>query len=282
MSARRTARRPSSILARPAALLLAAVIAGGLLLADAVHSCGKADARNSVRLEGNILGVVTDPTLPEQIIHYKAFTVSFNPRLHIPNWVSWKITADKATGTEPRADNFRNDPDVKASAQTRDYTRSGYDRGHMAPAGDMKWDPVAMDESFFMTNIAPQRSDLNRGAWQKLEQKCRDRALRDSVVYIVSGPVLSTPDAIIDFIGQTPVAVPRLYFKVILSPYADPPRGIGFIMPNDYVRGGMQATAVTIDSVETLTGHDFFSALPDSLENILESQCNFTPWSQLR
>lgn len=233
-------------------------------------------------IEGNLTAVITEPTLKEDIISYKAITISFNSELHIPNWVSWQLTADHTDGPYSRTNNFLEDPSVKGSATPEDYTNSGYDRGHMAPAGDMKWDGEAMAESFFMTNMAPQAPDLNRGAWNKLEQKTRERAMRDSVVYIVCGPVLTGSDAIVERIGQTGVAVPHRFFKVILSPYSDPPRAIGFIMPNASVRGGMQATAMSVDEVEAITGHDFFSALPDSIENQLESTYNFNLWSRLK
>ena len=93
-------------------------------------------------------------------------------------------------------------------------------------------------------------------------------------------PVLT--DTLRDFIGDNRVAVPKRFFKVILSPYTTPVRGIGFIMPNDRVKGGMQATAVSIDEVERITGHDFFSALPDSIELAVEKECDFNSWSNRR
>ena len=89
-------------------------------------------------------------------------------------------------------------------------------------------------------------------------------------------------DPIREFIGDTRVAVPKRFFKVILSPNANPVRGIGFIMPNDKVPGGMQVAAVSIDEVERQTGHDFFSALPDDIENEVEQQCDFHYWSTIK
>ena len=153
-------------------------------------------------------------------------------------------------------------------------------RGHMAPAGDMKWSETAMQQSFYMTNICPQNNDLNSGAWMRLEEKCRTWALADSAIMIVAGPVLS--DELTETIGDTGVAVPRRFFKVILSPYANPPRGIAFIMDNGKVSGGMQAASETIDEVERITGHDFFSVLPDDVEAQVESECRFHYWSTLK
>lgn len=215
---------------------------------------------------------------PEEIIRYKGFTVSFNPKTHQPNWVGWELLASEADGKHPRNQNFMQDTDVEGCATPQDYRYSGFDRGHMAPAGDMKWDQQAMDESFLMTNICPQSGELNRGTWNKLEEKCRQRARRDSAVVIVCGPVFDKSGASM-LIGANGVAVPQGFFKVVLSPYTTPPRAIGFLMPNGPVPGGMQKCAVSVDSVESVTGFDFFAALPDNTENEIESQCDFHRWS---
>ena len=95
---------------------------------------------------------------------------------------------------------------------------------------------------------------------------------------IVAGPVLS--DRLTRTIGQSEIPVPERFFKVILAPEANPPMGIGFIMPNSYVEGGAQSTVVSIDQVEAVTGFDFFAALPDSIENIVESQNSIRIWNK--
>lgn len=223
--------------------------------------------------------VVTNPALPEEILEYSGMTVSFNAQTHQPNWVAWELLGSETRGLHARENQFDVDENVEGCAAPSDYTRSGFDRGHMAPAGDMKWSRTSMRESFLMTNICPQAGELNRGAWQKLEEKCRQHAQADSAVVVVCGPVFRPGEAV-ERIGDTGVAVPRQFFKVVLSPYTDPPVAIGFIMPNGRVPGGMQRCAVSVDSVEALTGHDFFSALPDDLERRVEAQCNFNRWSR--
>ena len=229
---------------------------------------------------GDLEKVNTPSSLPSQIVKYEGYTLSFNSKMHVPNWVVWDLTGTEVEGTHPRKDNFRGDDNVAGSAEKWDYSYSGYDRGHMAPAGDMKWSKEAMDESFYMTNMCPQAKTLNTGAWKSLEEKCRQWAEIDSAIIIVCGPVLTDP--IEEYIGDSRVAVPQRFFKVILSPYVDNPRGIGFIMPNSKVPGGMQAAAVSIDEVERITGLDFFSSLPDEIENNVESQCRFHYWSTLK
>lgn len=229
---------------------------------------------------GDLTAVITNPNLPETLLRYEGMTISFNPDTHQPNWASWELLASEATGDAPRSDSFAPDPEVEGCATLSDYRRSGYDRGHMAPAGDMKWDSKAMEETFFLSNICPQVKSLNTGSWKNLEEKCRLWAQIDRRIYIVCGPVID--DKPLELIGESKVWVPKRFFKVIIAPYSTPARGIGFIMPNGKVVGGMQACAVTIDEVERVTGHDFFASLPDDLENELESQCNFHQWSTMR
>ena len=227
-----------------------------------------------------LLEVTTDSTIPQQIIDYTGMRVSFNPKLHIPNWVAWELTADETNGKTPRTNKFYKDERIEGCPETYDYNYSGFDRGHMAPAGDMKWDRQAMLETFYMTNICPQAKVLNTGSWKRLEEKCRQWAKADSAIIIICGPVTNNP--IREYFGDSRVAVPKRFFKVILSPYAYPPRGIGFLMPNDKVPGGIQAAAVSIDEIERVTGLDFFSALPDEVEREVESQCDFHYWSTIR
>lgn len=254
--------------------LAALVAAGGVWL----FARGGSASADPVEIKGDMLTVTTKRDIPRRLIHYKGMDVSFNPELHIPNWVAWELTAKEAAGNEPRSDNFAPDTNVPGCPDLADYKYSGYQRGHMAPAGDMKWNREAMAQSFYLTNICPQAPKLNTGSWKSLEEKCRTWATLDSAIYIVCGPV---PEEPLEYIGANRVAVPRRFFKVIVSPYSNPPRGIAFVMPNGVVPGGMQKCAMSIDAVESLTGYDFFSALPDSIETAVEAQCDFNRWSRM-
>ena len=266
----RQSRRGIILLAFSCALLLI-----GWLIPDHCRRSG-----DTIDPSTDLEAVVTNPDLSEQIVKYSGMTISFNPEMHVPNWVAYELTAEEADGREPRAGGFMVDPDVDGCATPADYKNTGFDRGHMAPAADMKWSPEAMHESFYMTNIVPQARSLNSGTWGRLENKCRQRARKDSAIVIISGPVLT--DKIEMHIGATGVAVPQRLFKVVMSPYSDPPQAIGFLIPNGTLKGGMEAYAVSVDSVETVTGHDFFSALPDDIENRIESQVNFNRWSRMQ
>lgn len=287
--AKKTARKPaaktrkkhtskSSTLLKWIMLIIIAVAL--IFFATGHITTSSAKQQHPEALFDDLTTVATAPQTPEHLVRYTAMTISFNPKLHIPNWVSWELTRQETEGTLPRKDRFLCDDLVPGCPDHWDYSYSGYDRGHMAPAADMKWSEKAMEESFLLTNICPQAKSLNSGTWKKLEDKCRTWAQIDSAIIIVCGPIVTDP--IKKYIGDSRVAVPQRFFKAIISPYANPPRGIGFIMPNAKVPGGMQAAAVTIDSIEAVTGHDLFHALPDDLEATLESQCRFHTWSTLR
>lgn len=221
--------------------------------------------------------IIPDET-PSIIKEYTGFTVNFNPSWHVPNYVAWELTGAEADGSEPRNSKFRADPDVLGSPTLDDYRNSGFDRGHMAPAGDMKWSREAMADSHYLTNMCPQDHSINGGRWSTLESKCRQWAKRDSAIVIVSGPILT--DEITNTIGASRVAVPERFFKVLLSPYTVPIRAIGFIIPNYPTPDGIEQMAVSVDRVEEITGFDFFSSLPDDIENDVESKANFRDWNR--
>lgn len=261
---------------------VAALLIGGSLLAHSLNGCSTPEPQmpTGPQTYGNLMEVVTNPAVPSQLKSYTGMDLSFNAKCHIPNWVSWELTAEETTGEVSRTNTFYNDPEIDGCPDTWDYSYSGYDRGHMAPAGDMKWSKQAMDDTFYLSNICPQAKQLNTGSWKNLEEKCRTWAQIDEKIYIVCGPIIDEKP--LELIGDSKVWVPARFFKVIIAPYSTPARGIGFIMPNGKVEGGMQVCAVTIDEVERVTGHDFFASLPDELENEIESQCNFHQWSTLR
>ena len=135
-----------------------------------------------------------------------------------------------------------------------------------------------MNDCFVMTNMTPQLHALNGGAWSTLESKERLWAKRDSALVIVAGPIYTESDT--KRIGKTGVRVPSAFFKVLLAPYVDEPRAIGFVYPNMSSPGNMQQYSMSVDEVEALTGLDFFANLPDELENRIERSASFTEWNR--
>ncbi|MDO4319296.1 MAG: DNA/RNA non-specific endonuclease [Bacteroidales bacterium] len=212
-------------------------------------------------------------------LQYTGFKVNFNPELHIPNYVVWTLTDSTLNGPYSRKNaKFQADTDVEGSASPDDYRRSGFDRGHMAPAADMKWSPEAMTDCHYMTNICPQDNKLNTGAWSTVENMCRRWAERYGRLIIVCGPVVT--DYMTRHIGRNDVAVPERFFKVVIAPDAKKPKGIGFLMPNSYIEGGAQQSVVSIDQIEAITGYDFFSSLPDEIETEIERQASLQDWQR--
>ena len=216
-------------------------------------------------------------TTQQQIIN-KGYTSSYNTTYGIPNWVAYELTRSEAASQEAeRTNNFKPDPKVKGkSATNADYKGSGYDKGHMAPAADMKWNKTVMEESFYFTNICPQAPGLNRGAWKDLEEEIREWAIRDSALVIICGPLFTKEP--IQYIPETSVAIPDAYFKVVCAPYTDQARAIAFVFPNNKASKHPREYVVTIDSVEKMTGMDFLSQLPDEIENKIEKTSNYTHW----
>ena len=212
----------------------------------------------------------------EIIIKRFAYTLSYNTRMNNPNWVAWELTRKETHGKEERNNRFIPDPDLpEPRAKSSDYTRTGYDRGHMAPAADMKWNAKAMDESFYMSNICPQNQKLNRGDWNDLEDACRGWAKKYGTVYIACGPIYDhkTPKRI----GNNKIAVPDRFFKVILIYNRKDPMALGFLFPNEANSKDLDQYQVSVDSIEKITGFDFFARLPDTIENRIEAETRKLP-----
>jgi len=214
-----------------------------------------------------------------QIIKHQYYTMSYSEEHEQPEWVAYELKREqfqrKGVG---RSDNFRPDPKVRTkSAYPSDYKRSGYDRGHLVPAGDMNFDKRAMSETFYMSNMSPQLRNFNGGIWRELEENTRDWAKKYKHLYVVSGPVLTVSS--IDKIGRNQVSVPRTYYKVLLDLTPPETKAIGFILDNKVSDKHLSNFAVTIDEVEALTGIDFFhNLLSSEEEEILESQTEIGRW----
>ena len=234
-------------------------------------------AQKTINLDNvEIPSRLTDRT--ERIITHKGYTVSYNADWKIPNWVAYELTDVEAAGEEPRGKKFVPDPMVPKyeSATTEDYKNSGWDRGHMAPAADMKWHPQAMKESFYLSNICPQNHNLNGGAWKDLEEQVRDLAAQKGHIYVVCGPIVSDD---YQTIGANNVVVPSAFFKVLLQEDNGQIYTIGFIYENVAGKRPMSTYTMTVDEVEEITGIDFFPSLPDKIEKRVEAEVDFTKWT---
>lgn len=229
----------------------------------------------------SLLYVVLPKGMSNEVLTNDVMTVYFNSRYHIPNCVIYELTETEVTisdspGAERRKNyDYDKNPATRNSPEKWDYRGSGYDRGHMAPAMDMKWSPTAMRQCFYMTNMCPQDHDLNGGAWRLLEEKIHRWGKRDKRLIIATGPIMGKSTKRIG--PDNNVAVPEAFYKVVYAPTQG--RAIGFIYPNEPVNGSFKKRAVTVDEVERRTGLDFFSSLPDNVENALERHANPDHWT---
>lgn len=204
----------------------------------------------------------------EDIIKHTAYTLSYNEKHEQANWVAYQLSNENTIKIVERNNKFLPDPKVKTgSATDADYQASGYDRGHLAPAADMGWSEITMNESFYYSNMSPQEPVFNRGIWKRMEELIRNWAIEYNLVYVVTGPVLEDN---LKTIGANNVSVPKKYYKVILDYTDQNKKGIGFLINNEASNLKLENFAVSIDSVQKITGIDFFWQLPDSIETKIE------------
>lgn len=220
-------------------------------------------------------------TAEDLIVEHSGFTLSYDITTHCPRWVAWELTAEELNGDVPRSKDFLPDPLIPTAHRVEgtDYRGSGYDRGHMCPAADMKWSVESMRECFYMSNMCPQDRTLNGVAWERLESACRRWANTEGSVYIVCGPIFY-PDSAAVVIGPASrkIRVPDAFFKVVLSLRPGHEKAIGFIYRNDASRQAMGEVCCSVDEVEAITGYDFFSSIDDDLEAKVESNANLSIW----
>jgi endonuclease G, mitochondrial len=208
------------------------------------------------------------------IIHH-GFTLEYAEKYEQAKWVAYELDKAKASVVIPRTDNFKADPAVKTgSASLEDYKGSGFDRGHLFPAADA-WDSASMNECFYLSNMSPQVHAFNGGIWAKLEEQVRNWALEFDTIYIVTGPILKNG---LPTIGPDSVAIPEYFYKAILCINHKDTMEIGFILKHEGSQNPLKSFAVTIDSLEIVSGIDFFPSLANSTESKVESHIDTTKW----
>lgn len=222
-----------------------------------------------------------------QIVEHMGYTVSYNSSMLIPNWVAYTLDVYGVRGSVKRTDNFCQDPDIIGpQADLADYKNSGYDRGHMAPAGDMKWSSQAMAESFYLSNMCPQLHNLNNGDWKELEELLRTLTDTYPKLYIVCGPIVEKKNP--KTIGANHVVVPDKFFKAVVAQ-----RGIagnilnggveytaiGFVFPHVAGHKPLKAYACTVDSLEKVIDMDLFHNLDNKIEKEIENHYSLADWN---
>jgi endonuclease G len=209
-------------------------------------------------------------------ITHQAFQIAYREQWELSQYVAYLLTSEMIQGPGVREDNFIPDPlVVSGSAVSDDYRYSGYDRGHLAPAADMKLNQQVMDESFYMSNIAPQTPAFNRGIWLELETWVRSQVGEHSEVIVITGPVVASEYAVI---GESEVAIPEGFYKVLYVQRGEGFEGIGFYLGHDQTDISLSDAVVPIDAIEAMTGLDFATLLPDPRESEAEGTVDYTFW----
>lgn len=218
------------------------------------------------------------PIEPDIQLNREGFSLGYSRKNRQAVWVSYVLTADNLKKKQYRRSNkFKPDPGIRIKpVKPADYKRSGFDRGHLAPAADMTYALDPMTHSFFMSNISPQIPGCNRGIWKRLESQVRHWAVREEKLFIVTGPLFKKRNR---RMPNSKIPVPYAFYKVVFD--LTPPRKmIAFIIPNKTTKKRLPSFAVSVDTVEFLTGYDFFSSLPDEEEERLESTFLFRDWKK--
>lgn len=218
----------------------------------------------------NYTGMI--PVCYEQSINHKYYRNCYSNNTFQPKWVTWyiiksHIIVEVDNTTRPK---FSTDNSTHAKVNSNEYISSGYDRGHMAPSQDFNWDQIATDTAFLMSNICPQTHHMNAGAWLKTENYCRQIASLGDTVLVISGPLFGQN---IIKLNNGRIPIPESFWKIMIYRQNGKYRCLAWIVPNNNeVSSDIKLLQVSVDNIEHITDLDFFSILPDNIENQLESQ----------
>lgn len=211
-----------------------------------------------------------------EVVHHEGYSLSYSEKYEQAEWVAYELKKAHLSSTNFKRPYFEIDNAVRTkAAHWRNYKQSGYDRGHLCPAGDRKYSKEAHDETFLTSNISPQTHDFNSGIWNSLEQKVRFWADKYDGLYIVTGGVLQGD---LVTIGEEKVGVPNYFYKVVLDYNNGKPKAIAFLMEHKKSNKPLYNYVVSIDTIEDITGIDFFSNLNDDVEDRIESSENYKNW----
>lgn len=225
-----------------------------------------------------------DPS-DEYFLDQRAFVLSYSPEKRVPNWVAWQLDR-RHLGHLHRKRDFRADLALPARfyrVTGRDYSHSGYDRGHLCPSADRQESAEENSRTFLFTNIEPQLHELNAGPWEQLESYARARVQGGALLYIVAGGVFGAP---FSTIGNG-VAVPIANFKIMVmlapgqgsSDVDENTEVLAVQMPNQRGVGEHAWTEylTTVDAIEQASGYDFLNAVPERVQRAIEARLHPAP-----
>lgn len=206
---------------------------------------------------------------------HNTYTLSYSEEHEQAEWVAYFLDEEDIKYVNYDRPFFEVDETIiTGAAHWRNYKKSGYNKGHLLPAGDRRGSYKEYEETFLTSNISPQTYEFNSGIWNRLEQKVRYWAQKYDGVYVVTAGVLEDD---LKTIGYEHVAVPKYFYKVLLT--KDKTRMIGFLVPHKESNKSLYEFVVSVNEIEKLTGIDFFPELEDTLENKLEANTSYKEWS---
>jgi endonuclease G len=212
----------------------------------------------------------------EQTIHHNGYSLSYNTSYVLPSWVSYKVTKAQVNINDKTKGKYVSDPLITTrSASKKDYKNGGYIMAQFVNYLDVKQIPDAVEETFYMSNIAPMKLAYYNHIWIKTEQMIRLWTSGTEGLYVVCGPILT--DAPFPTIGSKNVSVPKRYYKAVYDPANK--KAIGFIFKNGTSSGKIKSFSVSVDEIEKETGIDLFQSLDDELEKAIESNLNTDDWN---
>lgn len=218
----------------------------------------------------------------------KGFVVLHDNLRKVPVWVSFRLK-DSYVSTNPRAGNFKADPDLTpgSRAELVDYKGSGFDRGHMAASGDMRRSREIQSESFYLSNIAPQNPSLNQGVWADIEALHRIYATEYGDVTIIVGPIFGRkfpegpPIPSAGPLGPNRVTVPSGFFRLVIrKTRTGEYEALALVLPNrpPDIDKPLESYIWSVDEVEAETGLNFFNALPVDVQDRFEGKKQTMIW----
>lgn len=209
----------------------------------------------------------------ESLKIYQGFTLSFNPSTKLANWVCYTLNPQKLSAPKVKRNNkFKPDFSLKGgTAKDADYKKSGFDKGHLAPAADMAWSQASMNDCFYYTNIAPQYPECNRGIWKKLEEQVRRLALICDSLIVFTGPVFNTHHQVL---GISKIAIPSGFYKIIVLFYATDFKVYSVLIPNVKQFENFNRYACSLANIEKQTGLIFITNLNLPLLHDLKQNIN--------
>lgn len=214
----------------------------------------------------------------KNVVRHKYFSLLYDTRHNTPAWVAWKLTAEHSHGNQERSQKFWADPKIPRQYRVDFYDyRAEWDRGHMCPAGDNKWDQEAMYECFYMSNMCPQDHILNTESWEKLESACRRWARAEGEIYIVCGPIYENRRHRQIGVNHK-VDVPEGFFKAVVSLRKGKEKAIAFYFTNDAREQPYRDIATTVDEIEKKCGFNLFAGIDKTLQDRIEATADIKAW----